>query len=259
MDRKYEFTGETKTVDSVILHRIRAVRDIYSTSRIKIAKEGDIGGWIENESNLSHDGGCWVGEEACVYDFAHVHDDSLVSDSAKICGTSIVCDKAWIKENSLICENALVEGNSEICGYAYICGNANVRDYAKVYGHAHIGQRSLICGNSEIFGEAHVGGLARIIGNAKIFGEAKVHGYASIYGNAKIEKTSDYFTIGPIGSRDDYTTFFKGLDGDIYVVCGCFRGNIREFTEAVKITHGSESKYASDYNLAIALARNKLR
>ena len=49
---KYEFTGETKTIDFcgrfITLKRIRRIKD------------GFIGGWIEKEENLSHKGICFV-------------------------------------------------------------------------------------------------------------------------------------------------------------------------------------------------------
>ena len=52
--KKYEFTGETKTVFGRTLHRIRAILDFGDV------KAGDIGGWVEKESNLSHEGDAWV-------------------------------------------------------------------------------------------------------------------------------------------------------------------------------------------------------
>ena len=49
-NKKYEFTGETKEWCGHTLHRIRAIVDIA------YAKAGEIGGWIESESNLSEYG-----------------------------------------------------------------------------------------------------------------------------------------------------------------------------------------------------------
>jgi len=43
-------------------------------------KKGDFGGLIKSEKNLSHDGNCWVYEDAWVYD------DAQVSDNAKVYG-----------------------------------------------------------------------------------------------------------------------------------------------------------------------------
>lgn len=57
--KKYEFTGETKIRCGITLHRIRALKDFG------VVCAGDIGGWIEKESNLSHEGNCWVYGEAC--------------------------------------------------------------------------------------------------------------------------------------------------------------------------------------------------
>lgn len=56
--KKFEFTGETKTISlffrTATLHRIRAVAEFA------LVKIGDLGGWIEKEENLSHEGDAWV-------------------------------------------------------------------------------------------------------------------------------------------------------------------------------------------------------
>jgi hypothetical protein len=56
MNKKYKLTKETIIVDSSTLYRIKALNDIPSSN----VKKGDLGGFIENESNLSHEGSCWV-------------------------------------------------------------------------------------------------------------------------------------------------------------------------------------------------------
>ena len=157
--KKYEFTGETLDWYNRILHRIRALKDFDNV------KAGDIGGWIEKEENLAHEGDCWVYGEAKVY------------------------------------------------GEAEVYGSAEVYDWAKVYG------------------------------------EAEVYGLAEVSGSAIIEETKDYMTAGPIGSRDDVTTAFRTLNG-VRIKCGCFYGNIEEFEEKIKGTHG-DNKHAKEY-LALA-------
>lgn len=62
-----------------------------------------------------------------------------------------------------------------------------------------------------------------------------------------------YF-IGAIGSRDDFTTFFRDKDNEITVKCGCFLGKIDKFLEKVTQTHG-DSKYALVYKAAVEVAR----
>ena len=65
----------------------------------------------------------------------------------------------------------------------------------------------------------------------------------------KLEKNTDIFIAGPLGSRNSYTTFFHTNKG-IFVRCGCFRGTLEEFTAKVKETHNN-NEHARDY-LAIA-------
>ncbi len=52
--KKYEFTNETQQVGDATLYRIRALRGFGDV------KASDLGGFIEKEDNLSHDGICWV-------------------------------------------------------------------------------------------------------------------------------------------------------------------------------------------------------
>lgn len=70
--KKYEFTGEIKRIGEIELHRIRALRGFRNV------KSGDLGGWIEKEENLSHEGDCWVYGNAWVYGGAQVYGDTLI-------------------------------------------------------------------------------------------------------------------------------------------------------------------------------------
>lgn len=65
---KYRLTDETIKRKGFTLHRIQATKDFRGV------REGDLGGFIENENNLSHDGNAWVSGDAWVY------------DNMKICG-----------------------------------------------------------------------------------------------------------------------------------------------------------------------------
>ena len=178
--KKYEFTGETKEIRllfrTATLHRIRA------TVAFGIVEVGDLGGWIEKEENLSHEGKAWV----------------------------------W--------------------------GNAKVWGDAKVWG------------NAEVWGNAKVWGDAKVWGNAKVCGDAKVWGNAKVCGDAKVFSASHVLVIGAIGSRNDFTTFYRDKDNEITVKCGCFLGKIDRFLEKVTQTHG-DSKYALVYRAAVEVAK----
>lgn len=166
--KKYEFTGEVKRIKligtEVVLRRIRAV------TAFGVVEAGDIGGWIEKEENLSHDGSAWVHSSAWVYGDARVRGD------------------AW------------VYGNARVYGDARVCGNAEV------------------CGDAEVYSANHI------------------------------------FSIGPVGSRDGHTTFYRNKNKKIEVRCGCFNGRIEEFIEKVAETHG-KNKHASVYRAAAEIAK----
>lgn len=109
-------------------------------------------------------------------------------------------------------------------------------------------------GNAWVYGNAKVYGDAWVSGNAWVSGDAWVSGNAEVGGNAWVSGNADYLAIGPIGSRNDITTFFKTANNDIKVSCGCFTGNIEEFLEKVNETHGNNN-YAKEYKTAVEIAK----
>nr|UWG04512.1 MAG: transferase hexapeptide protein [Bacteriophage sp.] len=91
-------------------------------------------------------------------------------------------------------------------------------------------------------------------GKAWVCGDAKVWGNAKVCGDAEVFSASHVLVIGAIGSRNDFTTFFRDKDGEITVKCGCFLGKIDRFLEKVASTHGN-SKYALVYRAAVEVAK----
>lgn len=109
MDRKYELTSEY-IVNSrgVKLFRIKA---LVSFSTIKA---GELGGFIEKESNLSHLNDAWVSGKAWVFDNVRVYGVAWVTDNSR------VYDRAWVFDNARVCDDALVTDNARVCGNALI-------------------------------------------------------------------------------------------------------------------------------------------
>ena len=93
-------------------------------------------------------------------------------------------------------------------------------------------------------------GDARVCGNAEVSGDARVYGNARVYGDAQVSSDADYATVKGFGRYFRATTFFRCKDKILRVQCGCFYGDLTQFREIVKETHG-ESKHAKEY-LAIA-------
>jgi len=78
MDKKYTLTDDTVVVNGKILYRIKALRSFSDVDR------GDLGGYIESESNLSHNGKCWLFDNAWVYGNAVVTGNDRVSGYAEV-------------------------------------------------------------------------------------------------------------------------------------------------------------------------------
>ena len=91
MKQKYGITGIVHP-EKPNLFRIRAVRDI---PRFNV-KAGDLGGYVQNSWNLSHEGDCWVGDNARVFR------DATVSGNARVYGNAQVYDHAHISGNSRV-------------------------------------------------------------------------------------------------------------------------------------------------------------
>lgn len=101
-NKKYEFTGVTKETWAGPLHQIRAIRDFRNV------KAGDIGGWIEKEENLSHDGDCWVCGNARVFGDAEVY------GNAEVYGDAEVYEDAKVFEDAEVTTTVKTFGNAFI-------------------------------------------------------------------------------------------------------------------------------------------------
>ena len=101
--KKYELTNEVKEIGDIKLYRIKALKNFMDV------KVGELGGWIEKESNLSHDSNAWVCGDAKVCGDAWVYGDALVSGNA------------WVSGNAKVSGNAWVSGNAKVCGDAWVC------------------------------------------------------------------------------------------------------------------------------------------
>ena len=231
MQKKYEFTGETICYKDHMLHRIRALVDVFRRGEV-IAKAGDLGGWIESEYNLSHDNNAWIKDDAKVFEKARVEDDALVSGSATMRDRSSAYDEAIV------------------CGEVQISGYSEVNDSAVVKDHVWLSERVSVSGRARISGRAWIRDTVAISGNSIVYGKPWISGNVILKDDAVIRDASDFMCIGPIGSRDDYTTFFRNAKGEIKVICGCFKGTIDSFLKKVEEVH-SIDKHGITYRLEI--------
>lgn len=157
--RKYVLTDETIEYCGHTLHRIRALRDFSCVNK------GDLGGFIESEINLSHEGDCWVAENA------HIFDDARVAENARIFG------------DAQVNQNAQVFGFAQVSGDVQVFGKAQIYDNAKVLGFA------------QVFGKAQIYDNAQVFGDAQVFDKVEVNGKAIVCGDAVVAGTNDYIVF----------------------------------------------------------------
>lgn len=128
MERKYELTNE------FILHNGRPIFRIKALRTFGDVVAGEFGGFIENEGNLSHEGDCWVNDNAKVYGHARVLNDSLLFDNAEVFDNAIIKDNVYLFDNTKVYGNAVLEtaadtyGNTEIFGDSIVGDGATIKD-----------------------------------------------------------------------------------------------------------------------------------
>ena len=104
--KKFELTNEFVTnMFGTKLFRIRALVEFGDV------EAGELGGYVEKESNLGHDDNAWV------------YGNAQVSGDARVYGNALVYGNAW------------VHGDAQVSGDARVCGNG---DYAYAHGFGSV-------------------------------------------------------------------------------------------------------------------------
>ena len=155
--KKYEMVKDAESG----LYRIRALYDMKENGVMK----GDLGGLIAKESNLSHNGKCWV------YSKAEINGNAVVSGNAAVFGHAYVNGRAKIRGNAKVYDNAKILGNSDIRGNAEILGDCIIMDNAVVRDHATVMDNAVLRNEAEICDWTCVCGRTEICGDALIKSE----------------------------------------------------------------------------------------
>ena len=186
---KFRLTDESKTVNGIKLYRIEALKDLGFYG----VKQGDKGGFVESEANLSQNLDSWIGDNACVYNKAFVGRNSFVG------GNAIVNDRAQVKENTRVTDNAQVSGqsslkNSDISGDAVVSGSVTV---------VNAGSKLVASGKTQVLGKVVIDGKVDITDKAKIDGTSQgiYLSNVKVADEAEIIEIVDHHKIGNIGTN----------------------------------------------------------
>ena len=180
MNKKFELTNESTYYCGVKVYRIKALKDFGNV------KAGDLGGFVEREANLSHEGDCWVYDNAIVCNAARVYGNAIIRDYAKIYDYAKVFDNARVYGNAKIFDYAKIYDNAEISNTAQIFDNAIVYNMARIYERARVFEKAGVGGNASVFGKAVVCDDVKIFGDARVFGDAVICDNAIICNNAQV-------------------------------------------------------------------------
>lgn len=148
-DKKYELTDSTIEYDEKTLYQIKALKDFADV------KAGDLGGYIEKEDNLSHEGNCWIFDNAKVY------------ENAKVYG------------NAKIYENATVGGEAKVFGNVKVYDKAKIYDKAEIFTDIEIGGETEVKGNEKLFNHSqYIDNLAKVYGNITTDEKTKTYDFS---------------------------------------------------------------------------------
>lgn len=238
--RHYEFAHSCLHQESgLVLNRIRALRDIPAHG----VKAGDLGGYVESESNLEQGSNAWVAEmakaigdarvsgAALVEGEAVVKENAQIMDSARVCGRATVAGSAVVKDRAVVSHLAFIGGKACVYENAQVSGGAEVGENARVFGKAMVSSSARVRGNARIYDEALVFYDAQISGNVWVYGRATVkgsselsgfvhvydraivedsveaHGYSLIHGNAWVSGHANIGGHAVVSKDRDYLHF----------------------------------------------------
>lgn len=203
MDKKYELLKDDYiNYRGKTLYRIKALRDFG------YIKKGKLGGYIQNENNLSHEGECWIYSNAKVF------------DSAKVFGYAKVFESVEVYGNAKVYGNAEVYGDAKVYGIARVFGDAEVYGDARVYGNAKIYGSAFVCGNANVYEDAQVCGDSYICGNAIVYGNVVINkgtiiGKVSIPYKDLFQHQCEYRMLTAILTENDEILYSIGCQKNI--------------------------------------------
>ena len=93
-------------------------------------KAGDLGGYIQSESNLSQIGDCWVSG------------NGRVTDNGKVTGNGSVTDNGWVTDNGNVTDNGWVTDNGSVTGNGWVFGDAMIKKPTDILTISSLGSRN---------------------------------------------------------------------------------------------------------------------
>jgi len=119
-------------------------------------RKGDVGGYVENYTNLSAKDTCWV------YDDARVASHSDIQNSAKIMGHATIQGGSTVRGNAVVMDRAAVIDSCEISGDVVVKDKAVVKKNTFLSGQVVVKDSAEVVG-SVLSGSEVVGARKKVI------------------------------------------------------------------------------------------------
>ena len=177
---------------SVTLRQIIALRDFADV------QAGSEGGWLDEESALSHQGSCWIYDvNSAVFAGARVQDNARLTGICIVSHGALIRGEAWldhaeVSHHAEISDNVTIE-RSHIRGYCLLADRARILPHCLI-----VAAQGLTADRDKylrIYQRATVS-ASRIVHQAQIYGDAFVeHAFvehrAEIFDHARLEGNDD--------------------------------------------------------------------
>ena len=192
----------------VIVHRIKALKDIGES-----VEAGDIGGFVENESNLD------IYDDSWVYDSAIVCSDAVIEDS-EVREYAFISDHVMITEKSKISGRAVISGNAHISN-SVVDDDAHITDFVVVSKDSHVNEGADLRGNVRMVGSVATG-VCKLVENV-VLHNSHVLEKASLGGSCKIVESTVKDSAYVTGSATVISSVIKDIAEvkDAAIVSNC--------------------------------------
>ena len=166
---------------------LRALNDVRSG-----VVKGDLGGYVQNEDNLSQEGTCWIFDDAIACESSFVDQQATVSGTAVIRGSALVSGRAMIRQNAVVDDHAIVM-DGFVKAQAHVAGNAAITASSVTGAWPHIEGFASVYG--DVCGSVFVKGTAVILPGVAINNPTKD---SFVVENNKVTVERNYFRLNGI-------------------------------------------------------------
>ena len=223
MDKKYKLLeDETIKFEGRTLYRIQALKDFGSVEK------DQKGGYIQSEYNLSHEGNCWIHDNAVAMDRSRVLDDATMFDNASMHDSASMYDSTEMHNHTSMHDFTEMHDNTLMYNYASMHDFTEMHDNTLMYNYASMYDNASIHDCSRMYDHS------RMYDDSEMTGESIIKNDVCLSANIQstiLESNNDFIEFDSIGEFRRTIIYLK--KEKLINVNNCFVGNVDELEEKV--------------------------